>query len=359
MSPEAPKPSKPSPTRHYGCLIIGGGHAGAQAAISLRQNKFTGSIGILTSEPDLPYERPPLSKDYLLGSKSIEEIGLRPPRFWVERAIDIHLGWHVDHLDGSAHEVGCADGTRLTYSRVIWATGGSPRTPGLAGTPAQGVHTIRTRADVDAIRTGLETVRSVAIIGGGFVGLETAAALRTLGKSVIVLEAANRLMGRVCGQAVSDFYLSIHRCEGVAIRLNTQVAGIETACDRVTAIRLGDGTRLEVQMALIGIGILPAVSPLLAAGATGEIGVDEYCRTSIPDVYAIGDCARHPNFHAGGRMIRLESVQNASDEAAAAAKTITGTPPPYRSLPWFWSKQYDPRRPPRTPPPVARSNSPT
>lgn len=328
---------------HYDCLIVGGGHGGAQTAIALRQSGFEGSIGILTNESDAPYERPPLTKDYLLGGKAFAEMALRPPHFWLQRQIDVLLGRHVESVDGAAHQVRCAERRTFTYGHLVWAAGGVPRRLDCVGGHARGVFTIRSRADVDAIRNQLERSGSIAIVGGGFIGLEAAAALRSLGKSVVVLEAANRLLARACGQTVSDFYCAEHRRNGVEVRLGAQVEAIETASDEARAVRLADGTRIATDMVLVGIGIIPSVAPLLAAGAAGDFGVevDDYCRTSLADVYAVGDCATHPNPYAGGRMIRLESVQNATDQATIVAKTIAGGATLHRSVPWFWSKQYD------------------
>lgn len=327
---------------HYDILIVGGGHGGAQAAIALRQAKYEGSIGIVNAEPEYPYERPPLSKDYFAGEKTFERIMIRPAAFWGERAIDMMLGKRVDIVDPSAHAVTLSDGTAISYGHMIWATGGSPRQLPLEGGNLPGTHVVRSRADVDRMLDGLDDVAEVAIVGGGYIGLEAAAVLRKMGKKVTVLEAMDRVLARVAGERLSRFYEAEHRAHGVDVRLSVEIAAIEGA-DFVTGVRLADGEVIPAQMVIIGIGIIPAVAPLLTAGAAGGTGVDvdAYCRTSLPDIFAIGDCAAHANAFAGGNVMRVESVQNANDMANAVAKTLTGALTPYHAVPWFWSNQYD------------------
>jgi 3-phenylpropionate/trans-cinnamate dioxygenase ferredoxin reductase subunit len=300
-------------------LIVGSGHGGAQAAIALRQGRFAGSLAIVGAEIDPPYERPPLSKDYLAGEKDYERLLIRPPKFWDERAVTLLPGRTVTAIDAGAHRVSCADGSGLGFGKLIWAAGGTPRR-----LPGRG-HVIRSRADVDALRAALPGAKRVAVIGGGYIGLEAAAVLRKLGKEVILLEALDRVLARVAGAPLSRFYEAEHRRHGVDVRLN---AGAEA---------------VAADLDIVAIGIDAAVGPLLAAGAAGGDGVDvdEYCRTSLTDIYAVGDCAAHPNRFAGGARIRLESVQNAHDQAIVAARHIAGRPEPYDAIPWFWSNQYD------------------
>lgn len=328
--------------RQYDVLIVGGGHGGAQAAIALRQAKFEGSIGIVNAEPEYPYERPPLSKDYFAGEKAFERIMIRPAAFWAERNIDMVLGKRVETIDPAVHSVTAADGDVITYGKLIWATGGSPRWLPCEGGTLPGVHVVRTRADVDAMLDGLDGVAEVAIIGGGYIGLEAAAVLSKMGKRVTVLEAMDRVLARVAGEPLSRFYEAEHRAHGVDVRLGVEVTCIEGR-DQATGVRLADGEVIPAQMVIVGIGIIPAVGPLLTAGAAGGAGVDvdEYCRTSLPDVFAIGDCAAHANDFAGGTIMRVESVQNANDMANAVAKSITGELTTYHAVPWFWSNQYD------------------
>ncbi|KQN20641.1 pyridine nucleotide-disulfide oxidoreductase [Sphingomonas sp. Leaf33] len=326
----------------YDVLIVGGGHGGAQAAIALRQRGFPGSIAIVGEEADLPYERPPLSKDYLLGGKPFERMLLRPAAFWAERDVTMLLGQRVTAVDADARRVTTADGLTIGYGDLIWATGGHPRRLVCTGHDLTGVHSVRTRADIDRLLGELPAVTRVVVIGGGYIGLEAAAALTKLGKAVTLIEAQDRVLARVAGRTLSVFYAAEHRANGVDLRTGIGVDCIEGDA-RVTGVRLSDGTLLPCEMAIVGIGIVPAVEPLLAAGAEGGNGVrvDATCRTSLPHVYAIGDCAAHANAFADGAEIRLESVQNANDMATTAARAILGEDVPYRATPWFWSNQYD------------------
>ncbi len=327
---------------HYDILIVGGGHGGAQAAISLRQAKFEGSIGVVNAEAEYPYERPPLSKDYFAGDKSFERIMIRPPAFWAERGIDMLLGKQVDGVDPDAHMVTLSDGAVIGYGSMIWATGGSPRQLLVPGGNLAGVHVVRSRADVDRMLDGLDDVAQVVIIGGGYIGLEAAAVLRKIGKQVTLMEAMDRVLARVAGEPLSRFYESEHRAHGVDVRLGVEITAMEGE-SFVTGVLLADGEIVPAQMVIVGIGIIPAVAPLLTAGAAGGAGVDvdTYCRTSLPDIFAIGDCAAHANAFAGGNVMRVESVQNANDMANAVAKSLTGELTPYHAVPWFWSNQYD------------------
>jgi 3-phenylpropionate/trans-cinnamate dioxygenase ferredoxin reductase component len=327
---------------HYDILIVGGGHGGAQAAIALRQAKYEGSIGVVNAEPEYPYERPPLSKDYFAGDKAFERIMIRPAAFWAERSVDMMLGMRVDAVDPSAHKVTLSDGADISYGKMIWATGGSPRPLPVEGGNLPGMHVVRSRADVDGMLDGLDDVADIAIVGGGYIGLEAAAVLRKIGKKVTVLEALDRVLARVAGEPLSRFYEAEHRAHGVDVRLGVEISGIE-GNDFVTGVRLANGEVIPAQMVIVGIGIIPAVAPLLTAGAAGGAGVDvdAYCRTSLPDIYAIGDCAAHANDFAGGNVMRVESVQNANDMANAVAKSLTNELTPYHAVPWFWSNQYD------------------
>jgi 3-phenylpropionate/trans-cinnamate dioxygenase ferredoxin reductase subunit len=326
----------------FDIAIVGAGQAGAQAAIQLRQLGYSGSIGLIGAEPDLPYERPPLSKEYLAGEKEAERLLIRPPSFWEERQISMRLGMRVDSVDPTAQVLKAA-GEHLSYGTLIWAAGGVPRRLRCAGGELKGVHVVRSRADVDAIRAELGAASRIAIVGGGYVGLEAAAVLRKLGKEVVLVEALDRLLPRVAGPEISNFFEAEHRAQGVAIRLGASVERIEEDAGRARGVTLGNGETIDADMVIVGIGIDAAAGPLRAAGAAGTTGidVDSLCRTSLPGIYAIGDCAAHENPFAGGRRIRLESVQNAHDQAAVAAKAILGVAEPYSAIPWFWSNQYD------------------
>ena len=246
-------------------------------------------------------------------------------------------------MDPAAHRVTLADGASIGYGKMIWATGGSPRKLACDGHSLKGVHGVRTRADVDRMIDELAATSRVVVIGGGYIGLEAAAVLTKLGKAVTVLEALDRVLARVAGEPLSRFYEAEHRAHGVDVRLGVSVTCIEEADGRATGVRLADGSVLPADMVIVGIGIVPAVAPLLAAGAAGGNGVavDDLCRTTLPDVFAIGDCALHANAFAGGLPIRLESVQNANDQATTVAKAIVGVQQPYHAVPWFWSNQFD------------------
>lgn len=325
-------------------LIVGAGHAGAQVAVALRQAKFAGSLAMVGDEAILPYDRPPLSKDYLSGEKPLERMLLRPDSFWREREVSMLLGRRVVAVDPEAHEVSLADGETLSYRKLIWAAGGAPRRVTCPGAGLSGVHTIRTVVDADRMRDELPGVKEVVVIGGGYIGLEAAAVLSKFGKQVTVLEAQDRVLARVAGEPLSRFYEAEHRRHGVDVRLEARVDCLEGGPDgAVVGVRLEGGEVLPAQMVVVGIGIEPAVGPLLAAGAVGGNGVkvDGRCRTSLPDVFAIGDCALHANSFADGAEIRLESVQNANDQAAVVAKELTGAGADYSAAPWFWSNQYD------------------
>lgn len=327
-----------------GVIIVGGGHGGAQAAIALRQNGYSGPVTIIGREDEPPYERPPLSKEYMAGEKEFERIYIRPRAFWEEKQVELLLGRSVEAVDPAAKSVTLDDGSTRSYASLIWAAGGDPRRLPLPGGDLKGVHCVRNRADADAIMAELGDVDQVVVIGGGYIGLEAAAVLTKLGKKVVLLEALPRVLARVAGPELSAFYEAEHRAHGVDLRTNVAIEALEDANGKVSGVRLADGNVITAQMVIVGIGIIPAVEPLLAAGAKGGNGVevDEFCRTSLPDVYAIGDCAAHANAFAGGATIRLESVQNANDQATVAAKTICGADAqPYKATPWFWSNQYD------------------
>lgn len=327
----------------YDVLIVGAGHAGAHMALALRQLGFDGSIALVGEEPELPYERPPLSKDFLSGAKPFDRLLIRPASFWTERAVQVLTGRRVVAVDPAARTVRTAAGETLGYGRLVWATGGGARKLTCPGAQATGVHSVRTRADVEQIQRELPDVRHVVIIGGGYIGLEVASALAAKGKQVTVLETRERVLARVAGEALSRFYEGEHRARGVDVRLGAKVDAIETRDGRATGVRLGDGTVLPADLVVVGVGIAPAVEPLVEAGAecADGVAVDEFGRTSFPDVLAVGDCALHANPFAGGTRIRLESVQNAVDMAATAARTIVGDPRPYHAVPWFWSTQFD------------------
>ena len=325
-------------------VIVGAGHGGAQAAIALRQQGFAGSIAMIGRDPLPPYERPPLSKEYLAREKEFERITIRPPAFWEEREVRLRLATAVTAVDPAAHAVKLSDGSEFGYGKLIWAAGGDPRRLSCSGADLNGVHAVRDKADVDRIMAELDSgAKRVAVVGGGYIGLEAAAVLTKLGCRVTLLEALPRVLARVAGEALSGFFEGYHRNRGVDVRLDAKVDQIEGENGWARRVVLDGGEAVECDMVVVGIGIVPAAGPLIAAGASGANGVDvdEFCRTSLDDVYAIGDCAAHASAWADGAVIRLESVQNANDMATTAARHITGAEEPYRAFPWFWSNQFD------------------
>jgi 3-phenylpropionate/trans-cinnamate dioxygenase ferredoxin reductase subunit len=329
----------------FDVLIVGAGHGGAACAIALRQAGFAGTIGLVGDEPELPYERPPLSKEYLSGEKPWERLLIRPASFWTERAITLLPGRRAVSVDSDARTVSAESGETFGYRKLVWATGGSPRRLTCDGHDAVGVHAIRTRADVDRLIGELPGVTKAVVIGGGYIGLEAAAVLRKLDKAVTLVEAQSRVLARVAGEDLSRFIEAEHRAQGVDLRLGTGVESIVEEDGRATGVRMADGELLTCELVIIGVGIEPVVAPLLAAGAEaagGGVVVDAHCRTTLVDVYAIGDGAAQPSRWAGGATLRIESVQNATDQATCVAKLIAGaSEAPYDALPWFWSNQYD------------------
>lgn len=328
----------------YDILIVGAGHAGAQAAIALRQQKFEGTIGLMGNEKYPPYERPPLSKEYLAGDKEFDRILLRPESFWGERNIDLLTGCRVSKVDTVERKVSLANDDEVGFDKLIWATGGSPRMLDCPGSQARNIHAVRSRADVDKIVAALPNTTNVVVIGGGYIGLEAAAVLTKLGKKVTILEALDRVLARVAGKSLSRFYEEEHRRQGVTVELDSMVESIETDDEGMaTAVYLSDGRQFDADMVIVGIGVIPETGPLVAAGAAAGNGVDvdQHCRTSLDGIYAIGDCALHSNRFADGALIRLESVQNANDQAKVAALDIVGQECEYDAVPWFWSNQYD------------------
>lgn len=324
-------------------VIVGAGHGGAQAAISLRQNGFTGTVVMIGREPEPPYERPPLSKEYFAREKTFDRLYIRPPAFWEEKGIDLVLNVEVTAVDAAAKALTLSNGETLTYGSLIWATGGDPRRLPVPGGDLAGVHAVRTRADCDQLMGEIDGgVKNIAVIGGGYIGLEAAAVLTKLGCKVTLLEALPRVLARVAGEELSAFYEKEHRDHGVDLRTGVTVEALE-GDGRVTGVKLGDGSVVPADAVIVGIGIVPAVGPLIAAGAAGGNGVDvdELCRTSLPDVFAIGDCAAFACDFADGTVMRVESVQNANDQATCVAKQLCGEAKPYHAFPWFWSNQYD------------------
>lgn len=324
-------------------VIVGAGHAGAQAALVLRQAGFAGTVAMIGREAEPPYERPPLSKEYFAREKSFERLYIRPPRFWAEKDVTLRLGTAVIALDLATRRLSLSDGGTFAYRKLIWATGGDPRRLPCPGADLAGVHAVRTRADCDRLMGEIDGgARRIVVIGGGYIGLEMAAVLTGLGCRITLIEAQPRVLARVAGPDLSAFYEREHRAHGVDLRTGVAVAAL-LGEGRVRGVKLAEGEVIPADAVIVGIGIVPAVGPLIAAGATGRDGVaiDAYCRTSLADIYAVGDCASFACGHAGGMVMRVESVQNAHDQASCVARALCGDERPYRALPWFWSNQYD------------------
>ena len=323
-------------------VIVGAGQAGFQVAASLRGEGFAGTIRLIGAEPHPPYQRPPLSKGLLLGKMEPARLLFRQPTFYAAQAIDLDLGRAVASIDRAGRNVIDEAGTAVPYDTLVLATGTRVRPLPVPGADLDGVLYLRTLDHSGELARRAESATRAVVIGGGFIGLEVAAALRMLGKKVTVLEAADRLMGRVVAPIISAFYADLHRARGVELVLDARIEGLAGKDGRVSAVVMADGTRHEADLVVIGIGVLPNVELAEAAGlaCANGIVVDEQGRTSDPAIYAAGECTSHPNRFAGG-FARLESVQNAVDQAKAVATSILGRPAAYDEVPWFWSDQYE------------------
>lgn len=322
-------------------VIVGASHAAAQLASGLRQLGWEGNISLIGQEPIPPYHRPPLSKAYLAGEKHSDELLIRPASFYEKSNIDLVLGTKVTAIDRANRRVELHDGGTIPYDRLALATGAKVRRLTVPGTDLEGVFYLRDLNDVDRIRAHVGPGKSAVIVGGGYIGLETAASLRKLGLHVTVLEAMPRILQRVTAPEVSDFYSRVHAEEGVTIVTGAVVDAL-LGEGHVAGVRLADGSEHAADLVVIGVGILPATELAEAAGLEVDNGivVDEYARTSDHAIVAAGDCTSHYNPIYDCRL-RLESVQNATDQAKVAASTLCGTLAPYHALPWFWSDQYD------------------
>ncbi|MBP6682908.1 MAG: FAD-dependent oxidoreductase [Halioglobus sp.] len=322
-------------------VIVGASHAGAQLGASLRQAGWQGRISILGNEATPPYHRPPLSKAYLAGEKHRDELLIRPAAFYEKSGIDLLLGSRVTGLDRANKVINLHDGGTIPYSKLALATGARVRRLDLPGHGLEGVFYLRDLDDVDRIRGFIGVGKSAVIIGGGYIGLETAASMRKLGMQVTVLEALPRVLQRVTAPEVSAFYSRVHAEEGVNIITGAGVDSIQGS-GSVQAVTLADGSNVRADLVVIGIGVLPATELAEAAGLAVDNGivVDEFARTSDADIVAAGDCTRHHN-PIYDCHLRLESVQNATDQAKVAANTLCGKLEAYHALPWFWSDQYD------------------
>jgi len=322
-------------------LVIGASHAAAQAVDSLRREGHRGRLVLVGDEPHLPYQRPPLSKKYLSGEFERDRLWIRPAAYYEQQRVEFLPGRRAVRIDRAAHRVELDDGSALAYGRLLLATGGRARPMTVPGADLEGVHCLRTIADVDAIRAQLGAGRRAMIVGAGYIGLECAASLVKLGLSVTVLEMADRVMSRVVAPEMSEFYSQAHRSHGVRILLDQRVTAFEGA-GRVAAVRCADGSLHPADLVIVGIGLVPNVELAAAAGIECDngIAVDLHCRSSDPDVFAIGDCASQQSLRYG-RRVRLESVDNAFEQAKTAAANLCGREVVHDKVPWFWSDQFD------------------
>ena len=321
-------------------IVAGAGHAGGQTALSLRQAGYEGRIVVCGDEPVPPYQRPPLSKKYLSGELALERVFLRPEGFYATHDIELRLGNAVREIDPERRSVVLDGGESLAYTDLVIATGSRPRRLDLPGADLGNVFYLRSLEDADAIGKELVAGRRLVVVGGGYIGLEIASTARGLGLEVCVIEAADRILGRVTAPEMSAYYARAHRARGVDVRLSTGIVSFEG--DATVRGVVCAGETVPADVVVIGIGIVPDESLAASAGIPCDDGivVDERCATAADHVYAVGDCTRHPN-PILERTLRLESVQNALEQARTAATNIAGTPAKYEQVPWFWSDQFD------------------
>ncbi|MDI1476192.1 FAD-dependent oxidoreductase [Polyangium sp. y55x31] len=330
-------------------VIVGAGQAGGELAAGLRKQGYQGRILLLGDEPHPPYQRPPLSKGFLLGKVALTDLYLKPRSTYERFDIELRLGTRVESIDRSTREISLQDGSRLPYDKLVLATGGRARRlslPGLDSATLENLFSVRSISDIEAMRAKFVSGNRLIIIGGGYVGLEVAAVAVQLGLRVMVLEAAPRLLSRVTGPEVSSFIEQLHRGRGVEFRLSCEVQGLalDEARQKVRGVNVvchGVPERLDADLVLVGIGLVPNTELASGVGLAVDDGivVDEYACTADPAILAIGDCANQPSAYTGGR-IRLESVPNAIEHARVAAATLMGKREPYAAIPWFWSDQY-------------------
>ncbi|WP_425963516.1 NAD(P)/FAD-dependent oxidoreductase [Rhizobium nepotum] len=322
-------------------VIVGAGQAAFALAAKLRALKDERAITIIGSEDAYPYQRPPLSKKYLLGEMTFDRLMFRPEEWYAENNVDIRLSTWVEEIDRAAKSVRMQDGSTLSYDKLVLATGAAPRLlPASIGGDLEGVLTVRDKRDADLLIEEMKPGRRLLVIGGGYIGLEAAAVARKLGLEVTLIEMADRILQRVAAKETADIMRDIHQAHGVSIREKTGLVRLVGMEGRVAAAELSDGSVLDVDFVIVGIGVTP--NDRLARETGLDVGngivVDSYTRSSDKDIHAVGDCALLP---WRGEHVRLESVQNAVDQAEAAALVLTGADVAYDAKPWFWSDQYE------------------
>jgi 3-phenylpropionate/trans-cinnamate dioxygenase ferredoxin reductase subunit len=322
-------------------LVVGAGHAAGQVSASLVQHAYDGEIVLVGNEPYLPYQRPPLSKKFLAGEMPAERLYVKPQSFYDKAGIELRLGTHVDALDRAAKRVQTSGGDSIAYDKLVLALGSRVRRLSVDGVDLDGVHYLRSVTDVEAIRADLGKKGRMVVIGAGYIGLEVAAVARQAGLDVTVIEMADRVMSRVVSPEISDFYQIEHTNQGVKLRLSTGIGSINGR-KRVKSVTTSEGDDILADIVVIGVGIVPNTELATAAELDVDDGivVDDHCVTSDPDIYAVGDCTLHPNA-IFDRLLRLESVHNAVEQAKTAAANLCGIDDSYCDVPWFWSDQFD------------------
>jgi len=322
-----------------GVVIIGAGQAGYQVAASLREAGYAGSIALVGDEPGAPYERPPLSKAFLKGEVDAAGLDIRPARFFTDRSVCTVFGRRAVGIDRAAARVRLDDGTELSYEHLVLATGARPRTLDLPGAGLPGVFTLRTREDAEGLRAALRRARDAVVVGGGFLGLEVAAVATALGLRTTVVETADRPMARAVSRPTAAWFAEMHRTRGVELLLGTGVTEIVGGDGGVTGVRTTDGRLRAADLVLVAVGVRANDELASAAGLATRNGVvvDATLTTGDPRISAVGDCASFP--FAGGDLVRLESVQNATDHARTVAARLSGDAQAYATVPWFWSDQ--------------------
>ena len=324
-----------------GAVIVGTGQAGFQTAASLRTEGYAEPITLIGEESEIPYQRPPLSKGFALGQQDLESIQFRPEGFYRDHRIELLASQRVTWIDPAARHVTLQTGREIAYEKLVLAVGSRNRKLRVPGGELDGVIYLRSLEEAVAARNRLSSANEVVVIGGGFIGLEMAAVARTLGKEVTVLEALPRLMSRAVPPIISEFYRQLHASKGVNVVCDATVAQIEGSNGKVQNVLLHSGSRLSADLIIVGIGVVPNIELAHEAAlpTANGIVVDEYLQTGDENIFAIGDCVEFPCAFAAA-SIRLESVQNAADQAQCVARTIAGGRSTYKALPWFWTDQY-------------------